>query len=124
MSDNTRAAPEHETAKETGSLLLAIGGFAAAFGAASCCALPMLLGSVGVGSAWLFGIAILAAPHRLALVAAAVVCLVGAGLFLVWHRLAIACAPGATCRHRAITPLVVAFLSFGAALAVAGYLFA
>jgi len=77
MTDEARSTPkERETTKETGALLLAIGGLAAAFGAASCCAIPMLLGSLGLGSAWLAGVAILAAPHRIALITAAVVCLV------------------------------------------------
>jgi mercuric ion transport protein len=125
MSDHTGAAPvERESVKETGALVLAIGGLAAAFGAASCCALPMLLGSVGIGSAWLLGIALIAAPHRLALVTAAVVCLVAGAAVLAWHRRAVACASGAVCGHRAVTPIVVASLSLGAALAMAGYLFA
>ena len=46
MTEEARSRPkERETTKETGALLLAIGGLAAAFGAASCCAIPMLLGS-------------------------------------------------------------------------------
>jgi mercuric ion transport protein len=125
MTEQTRDAPiERETAKETGAVLLAVGGLAAAFGAASCCALPVLLGSLGLGSAWLFGIAIIAAPHRLALVTAAAICLVGAGLVMIWRRRAIACAHGSVCAHRAVTPLIVVVLSLGAALAVAGFLFA
>jgi hypothetical protein len=58
MTDNTKiAAPERAPARDTGALLLAAGGLAAAFGAASCCALPLLLGSVGLGSAWLVAVA-------------------------------------------------------------------
>jgi len=125
MIDNVRnAEPGRATVRETGAVMLAIGGLAAAFGAAACCALPMLLGSLGLGSAWLFGIAILAAPHRLALIAAAAVCLVGAGIILAWHRRAVACAPGTVCAHRAVAPLVMGFLVIGTALAVAGYLYA
>src|SRR5713226_6129593 len=58
-------APERPPARDTGSLLLAAGGLAAAFGAASCCGLPVLLGSLGLGSAWLVAVAWIAAPHRL-----------------------------------------------------------
>src|SRR5712691_1829311 len=66
MTDNTKlAAPEPAPVHDTGALLLAAGGFAAAFGAASCCALPMLIGSVGLGSAWLVTVAWIAAPHRM-----------------------------------------------------------
>ena len=125
MTEQAQDLPiEGETGKETGAVLLAFGGFAAAFGAASCCALPVLFGSLGLGSAWLFGIAIIAAPHRLALVTAAAVSLVGAGLLMIWRRRAMVCASGAVCAHRAVAPLVVVVMSLGTALAVAGFLFA
>src|SRR5215472_17634847 len=75
-----------ETVKQTGALLLALGGVAAAFGAASCCALPLLLGSVGLGSAWLVAVAWIAAPHRVALLAAALACLIGGVAVFTWHR--------------------------------------
>jgi mercuric ion transport protein len=84
----------------------------------------MLLGSLGLGSAWLAGVAILAAPHRIALIAAAVVCLVGAGAGLAWYRQALTCAPGTACGSSAITPFIIGFISLGAALTIAGYLFA
>ena len=125
MTEEARSTPEErETTKETGALLLAIGGLAAAFGAASCCAIPMLLGSLGLGSAWLAGVAIVAAPHRIALITAAAVCLVGAGAGLAWYRRALTCAPGTACDNSAITPLIIGFISLGAALAIAGYLYA
>src|SRR5947207_5996434 len=68
MTENTHSdIPRRGTGGDTGVTLLAAGGLAAAFGVASCCALPMLLGSLGVGSAWLIAVAWVAAPHRLAL---------------------------------------------------------
>jgi mercuric ion transport protein len=80
MTDNTeRAMPERGTLSDTGATLLAASGLAAAFGAASCCALPMLLGSLGIASAWLGGLALFAGPYRPMLLAAAVVSLVGGG---------------------------------------------
>ena len=124
MAEEAPTATDHGTIKETGSLLLAIGGLAAAFGAASCCALPMILGGLGLSSAWLFGFAVLAAPHRLALITVALVSLVAAGAVLAWHRRAIACVEGAACGNRAVAPLVIVFLIVGAALAVAGYVYA
>ena len=49
MIDDTRtAAPERTPARDTGAMLLAAGGLAAAFGAASCCALPLLFGSLAL----------------------------------------------------------------------------
>ena len=124
MAEEIRTAPERGAIKETGSLLLAIGGLAAAFGAASCCALPLMLGGLGLSSAWLFGIAVVAAPHRLALITAAVVSLAAAGAVLAWHRRAMACAEGAACGNRGVTPLVIVFLTVGAIPAVAGYVYA
>ena len=125
VTEEARTTPnERETTKETGALLLAIGGLAAAFGAASCCAIPMLLGSLGLGSARLAGVAIVAAPHRIALITATVVCLVGAGAVLAWYRRALTCAPDTVCGNPAITPLIIRLLSLDATLAIAGYLFA
>src|SRR5216684_958287 len=87
MTDNTQiATPERTPARDTGALLLAAGGLAAAFGVASCCALPLLLGSVGVGSAWLVTVAWFAAPHRIALLAITVICLASGGGPPSWRR--------------------------------------
>lgn len=117
-------APERAPAHETGALLLAAGGLAAAFGAASCCTLPLLLGSVGLGSAWLVAVAWIAAPHRLALLIAAVVCLLAAAGLFVWHRRVAACTPGVACGRPATTALLACVVSLGAILAVLGYLYA
>ena len=67
IEDTGKAAPPHAPARYADALLLAAGGVTAAFGAASCCALPLLLGSLGLGSAWLVTVAWIAAPHRVAL---------------------------------------------------------
>jgi len=88
--DDSQATPtERASLRDTSALILAAGGFAAAFGAASCCALPLLLGSLGVGSAWLVAVAWVAAPHRLALLLAAGICLISAGgVFVLRSRVA------------------------------------
>ena len=49
MIEDTQSTPQDTLARNAGVLLLASGGVAAAFGAASCCALPLLLGSLGLG---------------------------------------------------------------------------
>ena len=110
--------------RDTGALILAAGGLAAGFGAASCCALPLLLGSIGLGSAWLAAVAWLAAPHRIALVVAAAACLLGAGSLFVWRRRTVACAPGVRCGHPAATALLMFVLSAGTVLAVLGFMYA
>jgi mercuric ion transport protein len=85
-------------------------GVTAAFGAASCCALPLLLGSLGVGSAWLITVASFAAPHRLALLGVAVACLAGGGGMLLWRRRRAArCASGA-CGTPVTAPVVTSLL--------------
>ena len=126
MTDNTRTGlPELKALSGTGATLFAATGFAAAFGAASCCALPVLLGSLGLGSAWLVSLAFLAGPYRPVLLAAAIVCLVsGGGLLLRRHQHALACAPGAACGRSVVTRLITGVLSLGAVLTVLGFLFA
>jgi len=100
------AGSEPPPARGTGALLIAAAGLAAAFGAASCCALPVLLGSVGLGSAWLAGVVWLAAPHQIALLIVAVVCLASGGAVFLWHRRAAACAPSAVCSRPITTVLL------------------
>src|SRR5262249_14920540 len=112
MIDDTRtAAPERTPARDTSALLLAAGGLAAAFGAASCCALPLLFGSFGLGTAWLVTVAWFAAPHRLALLDIAIICLGSGGAVVLWRRRRIAaCAPSVACgspvAHAARFPLM------------------
>ena len=60
------------------AILLTVGGVGAAFAAASCCGLPFLLASTGIGFAWLTGLAIFSAPYRPLLLFGAAVCLLGA----------------------------------------------
>jgi mercuric ion transport protein len=98
-TDNSQTTPsERAPLRDTGALMLAGGGLASAFGAASCCALPLLLGSLGLSSAWLVALAWLAAPHRIALLIAAVVCLLGAGGIFVWPRRAVCLCTGSALR--------------------------
>lgn len=98
MSDKTSTGVRDKAgaAREAGTMLLATGGLAAALGAASCCALPVILGMIGLSSAWLGSVALLAGPHQRPLVAVAVASLFGGGA-LIWSRRRTACAPGAAC---------------------------
>lgn len=115
--------PQDRPARNVGALLLGAGGVAAAFGAASCCALPLLLGSLGLGSAWLATAAWLAAPHRLALLAVAVVGLAAGGLLFWGGRRMTVCGTGA-CRSPATTAGMAALLSLGTVLVVLGWFYA
>lgn len=120
----TEPTPTTRPIRDTGATLLTLSGLAAAFGAASCCGLPFLLATIGVSSAWLVGIATLAAPHRPLLLAVAGICLV-AGAALLWRRQpAVACATGAVCSKPAVRGMTLVGLVAGLALLTIGYLYA
>lgn len=105
-----------------GAALLTVAGLAAAFGVASCCALPLLLTTVGVSTAWLGGVALTAAPHRGALLAAGALCLL-TGAVLLWRqqRVTAACGPNGVCTPPAVRALTLVGLLIGVGLLWAGY---
>jgi mercuric ion transport protein len=108
----------------TGSVLLTVSGLAAAFGMASCCGLPFLLATAGLGTAWLTSVALLAAPHRSILLVVGAVCLAG-GAVLFWRQQRMAaCTPGAFCSRPAVKSLIVAGLLAGLVLLYLGYAYA
>src|SRR3546814_12596431 len=82
--------------KGIGTATFTLAGIAAAFGLAACCALPFLLASVGLGAAWLAGVAVVAAPYRTPLLPIGAPCLIAGALFLTRHHLTAArpCAGG------------------------------
>lgn len=107
----------------TGSAILTIGGVIAAFGAASCCGLPFLLATVGLGSVWLSGIALLAAPNRPILLLIATIGLgVGAVMF-AWQQRPAACAEGAFCARPRVRRTMLAGFGLGFCLLYLGYRF-
>lgn len=110
------------SASERGVVLLTIGGIAAAFGAAACCALPVLLTSVGIGAVWLGGIGSVAAPHRELLLWLGIFSLAtGAILLLRVQRGAIACGTDGRCTPRWLRALLAAGLVCGVTLLWLGY---
>lgn len=117
-------APEDRPTRGAGAVVLTAAGVAAAFGVASCCGLPFLLATAGLGTAWLSGFALMAAPHRGVLLAAATVCLVGAAV-LLWRQRSIAiCAPKAVCARPAVRGITLACLLVGLVLLYLGYAYA
>jgi mercuric ion transport protein len=76
---------------------LAAGGLLAAFGVASCCALPLALSLLGISAVSLVGIGYLAAQYQRELLYAAVICLGGAAVVMWRQRRARLCVPGAVC---------------------------
>lgn len=88
-----------EASSDTVKTALTAGGLLAAFGVASCCALPVALSLLGISAASLVGIGYLAAQYQQELLYAAVACLCAAG-FVMWRqRRTRACTPGATCER-------------------------
>ncbi len=81
VDGSLRAPPS----KASRSALLTLSGLAAAFGVAACCALPLLLISLGLSTAWLGGIASVAAPNRTLLLVFAALALAG-GAILLWRQ--------------------------------------
>lgn len=126
MSDAIdETATARQPANGSGAALFTLGGLAAAFGLASCCALPLLLTAIGVGTAWLGGVALLAAPHRGVLLIIGALCLAGgAGLLWRQQRAATTCGLNGACVPPAIRALTLVGLLIGAGLLWAGYAYA
>lgn len=97
MMKSKTSAPSPETGRDTAKTVLAVGGLLAAFGVASCCALPIALSLLGISAASLVGVGYLAAQYQQELFFGAVICL-GAAAFVMWRqRQARLCTPGAAC---------------------------
>ena len=107
---------------EPGALILAFSAIAAAFGVASCCALPILLTTAGISAGWLSGVAFAAAPYRTPLLYLSATCLVG-GAILLWRqqRVAMTCGPNGACAPPVWRVVVLVGLMVGAILLWLGY---
>lgn len=123
MSENSLKTVE--PARMRGAALLTLGGIAAAFGVASCCALPILLTAAGLSAAWLGGVASLAAPYRTILLLVSALSLIG-GAVLLWRmqQRARACGPGGIGARLALRVLLLVGLLTGAVLLWLGYSYA
>jgi mercuric ion transport protein len=106
----------------TGAVVLTAGGLLAGFAAAACCALPLLLGTLGLGSAWLFSVAAVAAPHRTAILIVGGVALALAAV-LWWRQRLEVCEPGAWCATPGVRILTLIGLVIGVMLLLAGYIY-
>lgn len=91
------SASTPEARRDVTKTLFAAGGLLAAFGVASCCALPVALSLLGISAASLLGISYVAAQHQQELFYAAVLLLAGAA-FIMWRqRRGMSCNPGTVC---------------------------
>lgn len=107
-----------------GAALLTVGGIGAAFGVAACCALPIMLATAGVGTAWLTGIASVTAPHRDIWIAISALSLL-ISAFMLWraHQNAVRCGGVAASSPLWLRIALAAGLLVGTALLVAGILY-
>ena len=117
-------APDERPTRGAGAVVLTAAGLAAAFGVASCCGLPLLLATTGLGTAWLGGFALLAAPHRAFLLAAATACLAAAAVLLWRQRSAARCASDTICARPAVRGVTLIGLLVGFVLLYLGYAYA
>jgi mercuric ion transport protein len=77
--------------------VFAASGLLAAFGVASCCALPVALSLLGISAASLVGVGYLAAQYQQELFYTAAICLGASAFVMVRQRRARICAPGTAC---------------------------
>src|SRR6516164_1014561 len=91
-----------------GRIAAAVGSLFAALAASSCCLLPVVLFTLGVGGAWI-GTLVRLAPLQPYFIAATIACL-GVGYWLV-YRSRLVCARGGTCRMPVADGLVKSVLA-------------
>ena len=117
--------PAERSSGDGGAALFTVAGLAAAFGLASCCALPILLTTLGLGTAWLGAVATMAAPHRAVLTGIGALSLLG-GAALLWRqqRAAMTCGPTGSCTPVSVRLATLVGLVLGAVLLWAGYTYA
>lgn len=111
MSDAKSIVSVHGNEQSRGAGLLAVGGIAAALGAASCCILPLGFTLLGISGAWMANLRGLS-PYQPHLIGLAVVAL-GYGFYQVYWRQP-ACAEGNACARPLPNRLVKSGLWSGA----------
>jgi mercuric ion transport protein len=102
------------------SLALIAAGIGSAFAVASCCALPIIFGGLGLSTPWLFHLAVWAAPHRTTLLGVALVALL-AGAIMFFRQRRVRCAPDRWCSRPWVKVTTVIGLLIGIVLWMGGY---
>ncbi len=121
MPDPLEASQDRQM-RGFGAVALMLGGLVAAFGVASCCGLPFMLATLGLGTAcWVDlrwsprRIGCCCWPRRRSASPAAV---------LLWRQRTAVCVPGAVCTRPAIRGATLVGLLIGIALLYLGYAYA
>ncbi|KQT20750.1 MULTISPECIES: mercuric transporter MerT family protein [unclassified Bradyrhizobium] len=92
---------EHELGRQR---LVAFGGIIGALAASSCCIVPLVLFSLGIGGAWISRLTVLA-PYK-PLFIAATAGMLGYGFYVVYWKSGQACADGTACTRPVSTRIV------------------
>jgi mercuric ion transport protein len=118
----TAAGLSSSERSETGrQQLVAAGGILGALAASSCCIVPLVLFSLGVGGAWIGNLTALAPYQPLFVTGTAAV--LGYGYYLVYWKPKRACADEAACARPTPSRLVQIALWIATALVIAAFAF-
>lgn len=101
--------------------LFATGGLLAALGVSSCCVLPVMFMSVGLGGAWLSNLVALSAYQPIFIVLA--VGFLGAGFYSVYYKPKQVCEVDSSCATSASNRVVKSLLWIATVFVVAGIIF-
>lgn len=104
-----------------GQKLAAVGGVIGALAASSCCILPVVLFSLGIGGAWVGNFTQLA-PYQPYFIAATLA-FIGAGYWLVYRSSKAACVEGEACAHPLSNRLVKIALTAATIMVIAALAF-
>jgi mercuric ion transport protein len=108
--------------KTTSAVALVSGGLATAFALAACCAIPILLAGVGVGTGWLGPLVAVSQPYANILTAISVVALLASMAIVI--RAPKHCEPGSLCARPAFRWSIIALALAGAVLLILSKMYA
>ena len=101
---------------------MVVGGIGAAFALAACCAVPLLLASLGIGAVWLAPVVSASQPHAAALTGASAIALLGSVCIVA--RAPNHCKPNTTCSRSWFRWTVITAAFVGAVLLVLSKVYA
>ncbi len=113
--------PSSEQGEVGRQRLVAVGGILGALAASSCCIVPLILFSLGIGGAWIGNLTALA-PYKPFFVTATAGVL-GYGFYLVYWKPRRACTDAAACARPISSRLVQLVLWIATVLVVAAFAF-
>ncbi len=113
--------PTSEQGEAGRQRLIAVGGILGALAASSCCIVPLVLFTLGIGGAWIGNLTALA-PYQ-PLFVAGTAGLLGYGFYLVYWKPRRACAEDTACARPIPNRLVQLALWIATALVIAAFAF-